>query len=93
MWKEEGEPCLIALYVLKIAADLFGISPDEIISKTRERRIVKTRRVYYRLAVDLGTSMTRIAAQLSVSLPTISKSVRFGRQLKEANGWQLNNTE
>ncbi len=77
--------------VRKIVANLFVINPNDIISKARERRIVKVRKVYcYCLAIDLGISMTRIAAQFSVSLPIISKSVRFSRQLTEANGWQLN---
>ena len=75
---------------MDILSDIFNIKAEKIFIHTKDRIVVKARRLYcFWLVNDLGISMTKIANTLNVSVPSVSKSVKIGEQLCTENGWQL----
>ncbi len=78
--------------IRKIVSKIFNIHPEAILNQTKDRIVVKARRLYcFWLVNDLGTSMTTISQSLKVSIPTVSKSVKIGRKLSEEHDWKLEN--
>ncbi len=76
--------------VKKAASEIFGVAPETLTTKTKDRKVVKARRIYcYWLSNDLGISMTKIAELLNISIPTVSRSVRIGEQLVMDHNWKL----
>jgi putative transposase len=64
------------------AAALFGLTPDEILSRGNDRVRVKARSLFCYWAVrELGHSSTALAAMLQLTQPAVSLSVKRGKRL------------
>ncbi len=76
--------------LLQLAAELMHTKPDKIVGKNKEQKIVQARRLFCYWSVnELGMSMTQLGKILNVSVPTVSKAVRMGEQIKIRNNYDL----
>jgi hypothetical protein len=81
----EEKPCKPQATLEEVLASVsakYGIPEGRIIGRTKERSVVKARRVFaYRLSVDVGMSGADIARMLSLNCSTVSKKIRAGRSI------------
>ena len=71
-------------------AELTGVKSDDIWRRTKKQPIVDARSIFCYWAVEeLGMTMASLGRKLNLSIPAISKSVTRGRDICEANGFNL----
>ena len=76
--------------LVQSVAELLSIPPESVIGAWKSRDIVKARRLICYWAVsELGLSMTRVAKQLSISVPTASVAAKRGQKIALENGFEL----
>jgi putative transposase len=73
----------------KIAA-LYGLEPEDVLSKGRERARVEARSLFcYVAANELGASVTDIARRLGMTPSAVSYSVSRGKNIAQDKGFRL----
>ena len=78
--------------VASISAKLFGVHPDTIFRKTKQRQVVKARNLFCHWCVnDLHRTMTELSKLLGISIAAVSKSTRKGTELAKENGLSIEN--
>jgi hypothetical protein len=71
---------------------LFGLTPRELLTVGKQRRLVKARSVLcYWGTRELGLSAVEISKKLNIASSTASESVMRGRQIVEEQGLTLLN--
>ncbi len=71
-------------------AMLYGIPPDNLRKRTKEKPIADARSLLcYVAATDLGVSATELARRFSLSQPAITYAIRRGRRIAEKTGYAL----
>ena len=76
--------------VEKRVCQLFGISPQELYTRGRYRKLVEAKSVFCFFAVtELGVRLTDLALRFSVTGPAIGFAVRRGRDIAKRKGLRL----
>jgi hypothetical protein len=69
---------------------LFGIPASDLLSRTKERRIVEARSLLCYIAVtDLGISATELARSFGMTQPAITYAVRRGKEVARQKKYRL----
>ena len=76
--------------VAQKVCELFGIEPDEIYSKSRQKTRAEARGLYcYWAVVELGYSLADLARPLGMTGQGVGYAVRRGEQIAKANNYRL----
>jgi len=76
--------------LMRRAAELCGVSPGDISSRSKRPRVVEARSLLCFWAVQgLGMSATAVANRLKISQPAVSISVRRGEKISRERGIKL----
>ena len=79
--------------LLRRAAELCGVSPEEISAGSKRPRVVEARSLLRCSAVrELGMSATAVAKRLNISQPAVSISVRRGEKISRDRAITFTNT-
>jgi hypothetical protein len=78
--------------LLRRAAELCGVSPEEISARSKRPQVVEARSLLCFWAVqELGISATAVAKRLNISQPAVSISVRRGEKISRDRAITLTN--
>ena len=76
--------------VAERVAELLDIPVNDVWAKGKYQRVVDARSLLCYWAVrELGVSMSSLAREVGISIPTVSESVTRGRRIAEAKGFRL----
>jgi REP element-mobilizing transposase RayT len=79
--------------LLRHAAELCGVNPQEILARSKRPRVVEARSLLCFWAVqELGMSATAVAKRLKISQPAVSISVRRGEKISRDRAIRLTDT-
>ena len=71
-------------------SEIYGIDPEEILSKGKQQKKVKASSLFCHWVVnELEVSLTKLALQIELSVPTIGYSVQKMVMIAKKNGIQL----
>jgi chromosomal replication initiation ATPase DnaA len=71
-------------------SEIYGIDPEDILSKGKKQKRVKARSLFCHWCVnELGVSLTELARRIGISVPAIGYSVRRGEVIAKENNFQL----
>lgn len=77
-------------HLFSVTAEVFNIHPEEIRGPSKRRTVSKARGLFCYWAVqELGYSMTALARELRISLPTVSVATRKGEKLAREKNLDL----
>lgn len=76
--------------IAKLAAEVCGIEPEDIFSRSRQKIKVRARSVFcYWASRELGISYAELARRLDISITAVSYSVERGEAIVKEKGCQL----
>lgn len=76
--------------LISAVAGFTGICSEDIVGTSKVRSVVRARTLCCHWAVrELGLSLTHVAAQLKISVPTVSFAVQKGEALVCDRAWAL----
>jgi putative transposase len=71
-------------------SEIYGIDPEDILTKGKQQKRVKARSLFCHWAVsDLRVSLTELARRIGISVPAIGYSVQRGEIIAKENGFRL----
>ena len=71
-------------------SELYGIDPEDILAKGKQRKRVQARSLFCHWAVnELGISLTDLARRIGISVPAVGYSVERGAMIAKKHNFQL----
>jgi REP element-mobilizing transposase RayT len=77
-------------WLVQRVADLYGMSPRDVLRRGKHPEVVAARSVLCHFAVrELGLTTVALARRLEISQPTVSQSARRGERIAAARGFEV----